>query len=130
LPATDEAVANWPAGLIDGMAALAAGLLSGLWIRLIRGRETDHWSTPALIALGCAVGVVLGWQPTPLWTGIIWIFALLLARLLPNPAPHDEPAPGAESPAVGDAAPLVQPQTPMPPEEILPVPPAQEIDPP
>ncbi|HEY2414302.1 MAG TPA: prepilin peptidase [Pirellulaceae bacterium] len=130
LPAADGPMAGWPAGLIDGVAGLAAGVLSGLWIRLIRGRETNPWSTQALIALGCAVGVVLGWQPTPLWTGLIWIFGLIAGRLLSRPQPRDEPPQAIDSEANAETAPVMQPEAPMPPAEILPVPPTQEIDPP
>jgi leader peptidase (prepilin peptidase)/N-methyltransferase len=135
LPATDEPIAHWPAGLVDGLAGLTAGMLGGLWIRIVRGRETNHWSTPALIALGCSAGVVLGWQPTPLWTGLIWIFALIAAGLLSRAQAREEPPqsidPLTNNPLLSaEAAPVVQPGAPMPPEETLPVPPAQEIDPP
>jgi hypothetical protein len=168
LPAADEPLAGWPAGLVDGVAGLAVGLLSGLWIRLCRGRGDDRWSTGALIALGCAVGVVLGWQPTPLWTGVIWIFALIMAAVLRRlsaqknlPArlllPEDGPEiatrlgntgetpvppgstgetpvpPGStgETPVPsGKTCETPVPAHNMPPEEVLPVPPTQEIDPP
>jgi hypothetical protein len=130
LPATDVRLGGWPSGLVDGLAGLAAGTLSGLWIRLCRGRGTDHWATPALVALGCGVGVTLGWQPTPLWTALTWILAVIGAKLLSRPAPHDELPPENDASANAETAPSVQPEMQMPPDEILPVPPAQEIDPP
>jgi prepilin signal peptidase PulO-like enzyme (type II secretory pathway) len=140
LSATDQPVAGWPAGLVDGFAGLLAGMLSGLWIRVCRGRGNDHWSTGPLIALGCAVGVVLGWQPTPLWTGMTWIFAVIMAAVLSRLAAQETPPTRSsfedndrESliPAGGSGAMPVPSETaPMLPEEILPVPPTQEIDPP
>jgi leader peptidase (prepilin peptidase)/N-methyltransferase len=128
LPATDEPIAGWPVGLVDGIAGLAAGTLSGLWIRLCRGRGTDRWSTPALVALGCAVGVVLGWQPTPLWTALIWIFAVIGAKVFSRATSHDQLPPEDDAAANSETASSLQPDLQMPPEEILPVPPAQEID--
>jgi leader peptidase (prepilin peptidase)/N-methyltransferase len=130
LPATNEPTVGWSGGLIDGVVGLAVGVFSGLWIRLIRGREANRWSTLALIALGCAVGVVLGWQPTPLWTALIWIFVLIAARLLASPQAGEEPPQGIDPPTSAETVPIIQPETPMPPEEILPVPLTHEIDPP
>jgi leader peptidase (prepilin peptidase)/N-methyltransferase len=128
LPATATGD-GWLGGLVDGIVGLAVGVFSGLWIRLVRGRGTDHWSTPALVALGCAVGVVLGWQPTPLWTALSWIFAVIVAGVVSRATPHSESPAVAETPN-DDGAPVMQPASPMPPEEVLPVPPMQEIDPP
>jgi leader peptidase (prepilin peptidase)/N-methyltransferase len=130
LPATAQPLTGWPAGLVDGVAGLGAGVLSGLWIRLCRGRLGHRWSTAALIAFASAVGVVLGWQPTPLWTAVTWIFALAMASVLCPRARRNDLAPAESTGPHAQTAPTAQFDIQMPPEEILPVPPAHEIDPP
>src|SRR5262245_30761898 len=130
LPAMDKPLGDWRDGLIDGLAGLAAGVGIGMWIRLFRGRWSGSWSTSALVALGCCVGVVLGWQPTPLWTAISWILMVVAASMLSAIRRHDEPPTTHESTSDSQPAPAAQLDVQMPAEEILPVPPTQEIDPP
>ena len=130
LPATVAEIRGGLAGLLDGVVGLSMGVFSALWIRLVRGRRADGWSTPALVALGCAAGVVLGWQPTPLWTALIWILAVTVAGVIARATQSEQLLIGADAENASEGTPATQRDAPLPPEEVLPVPPTQEIDPP
>jgi leader peptidase (prepilin peptidase) / N-methyltransferase len=119
---------GWQRGLLDGGLGLAVGLalaavLSWLWLRL-RG----HWPQSAPLALGSAVGVVLGWQRTLVCLPIILlVFAVavnLLRRSTAAAGPPEAGEPAAAELSVGPD----QPQPEMPPAELSTLPPHEDFD--
>jgi leader peptidase (prepilin peptidase) / N-methyltransferase len=59
-------LANWQAGIVDGAAGLAAGLAIGAVVGSLGKLVSParRWPDFAPVATWCAVGSVLGWQPT------------------------------------------------------------------
>jgi leader peptidase (prepilin peptidase)/N-methyltransferase len=59
-------LATWQAGIVDGAAGLAAGLAIGAVVGSLEKlvAPARRWPDFAPVATWCAVGSILGWQPT------------------------------------------------------------------
>jgi len=89
------ALAPWQTATIDGLAGLCAGFAMGLggYLAIHRSRGL------APIALGCSLGVVLGWQRAMIWSLPILLVAAMasysLARFARSDLPN-EPVPASD----------------------------------
>lgn len=61
----DREWSNWHDGLIDGLFGLLMGFVLGAAASVVA--RWKEWPVGAVVAMGCCVGVVLGWQRTILW---------------------------------------------------------------
>jgi leader peptidase (prepilin peptidase)/N-methyltransferase len=130
---------GWRVGLIDGLAGLAAGFLVASIGSVWRWQATGHWPMFAPIALASSIGAVLGWQrtlvvfPVALIAGLgavraLWRFATSAPHGLSSDASRELPAAMDDQRMIDDQ--LGSPLPAMTPDEISPVPPHEDLDPP
>jgi leader peptidase (prepilin peptidase)/N-methyltransferase len=80
--APQTALSGWRAGLIDGLAGLAAGGAVGFVIAFSIERLSGRWLALAPGMLCASIGVVFGWQRAVLWSPIVLPICVLAARAL------------------------------------------------
>ena len=94
----------WQIGLIDGVLGLGMGAAVGL-LASVPARQKG-WTLPVVIAAGCSIGVVLGWQRTPVWLIVVLplcdlvttIVRLFASQRSAEPSALAEPTPDELSP--------------------------------
>ncbi len=102
----------WQAGLIDGLAGLAIGIVGGLAGCLWRWFRTGEWPPFAPVSWMIALCVVLGWQRGIAWSvpalvaylalaGILWSWQSFVA--FRQPPPTDQPT--TDSPTTDQPSP-------------------------
>jgi leader peptidase (prepilin peptidase)/N-methyltransferase len=106
---------GWQAGLIDGVAGLALGLVVATVFGLVWRRWAGYWPAIAPLAMSCSIGAVLGWQRTLAAAPATLLLCLGAARLLTPLALATEGEPPVK-PAAADEPTDGGPET--PPEEL------------
>jgi hypothetical protein len=137
---TDSSLIGWRSGLVDGITGLGLGLLIALVGSLCAWQAEGRWPQFAPLPLGAAIGLVLGWQRTLVWlpiTVLLYLISVGIVRRLQAAFPTGhyvppEPAPMEPGSSAGTGDTPVPPDgtRQMTPEEILPTPPHDQIEPP